>query len=188
MADEYYRPNHDAVATLSGLEAKLQAYHDLALKHSELRARPPVPKKDVQNLKEWRRRHEHAISERVFAYIEDSSHEKDLFALVPRNGSSVRKMLERSRHFREWSIWQVQDDLNDTSIMIGSDDRIDRFVTVLVVTTGLIMLVVPLWILAIYTGPFQRLGIITGFLVAFLIFVSSTNVNKPLESLVAAAA
>ena len=122
-------------------------------------------------------------------YIKRSS---DLFSLVPRMRSPLRLLLERSRHFRFLGLWQekVVDRPagEDKNVHYFSDEKIDRFVTTIIMSLGLIMLIAPLWILAFLEGLVQRLAIISAFIVLFVVLLSATTVAKPFESLAAAAA
>jgi hypothetical protein len=52
----------------------------------------------------------------------------------------------------------------------------------------MIMLIVPLWVLAITEGIMKRLGVITGFIVLFLGLIAFTTTARSFESLAAAAA
>lgn len=53
---------------------------------------------------------------------------------------------------------------------------------------GMVMLIAPLWVLAVTHGTMKRLGVITGFVVLFLGLIAFTTVARPFESLAAAAA
>ncbi|KAF2112206.1 hypothetical protein BDV96DRAFT_602651 [Lophiotrema nucula] len=66
--------------------------------------------------------------------------------------------------------------------------RVDKFVGVFITLMGMLMLIAPLWVLAVTEGIYKRLGVITGFIVLFLGLVAFTTVAKPFESLAAAAA
>jgi ABC-type dipeptide/oligopeptide/nickel transport system permease subunit len=73
-------------------------------------------------------------------------------------------------------------------ITYTSDNRIERFVTVVVLLAGLIMLIAPLWILNAVQGTQQKLGVITMFIVVFLGMVSWATGARIFESLAATAA
>ncbi|KAF2179660.1 hypothetical protein K469DRAFT_716170 [Zopfia rhizophila CBS 207.26] len=63
----------------------------------------------------------------------------------------------------------------------------ENFCTFLITTVGLLMLVVPLWWLFYVENKTIQLGIITGFILLFLVMISSVTVAKPFESLAATA-
>lgn len=57
-----------------------------------------------------------------------------------------------------------------------------------ITSVGILMLVVPLWILAFVHEQTRRLGVITAFVMAFLALISFATLAKPFESLAATAA
>lgn len=159
------------------------------LQHSQLKAHPPVPKKDISSLENWFHNNGNAILEAETEYIKRSS---DLFSIVPKFKSPLRVLLEHSRHFRLLKLWQEKNvdsmTRDDKHVHYISDEKIDRFIAIFIMTLGLIMLIAPLWILAFLGGLVQRLGVISTFIGLFVALVSVTTVAKPFESLAAAAA
>lgn len=85
-------------------------------------------------------------------------------------------------------LWKTPPPIEDSNIHYTSDQRIDMFVNLIIALVGLVMLIVPLWVLAFVTWVVHRLAIITSFVVVFLCFVSFTTVARPFETLGAAAA
>ena len=162
---------------------------ELILQHSQIRARPQVPKKDLCSLENWFYNNGNAILAEEMDYIK---HHSDLFSLVPTPKSPLRSLLERSSHFRLLRLWQ-QNEVDhsarqDENVHYISDRKIDSFIATFIISLGLIMLIAPLWILAFLGGLVQRLGVISAFIVLFVALVSITTVAKPFESLAAAAA
>ena len=162
---------------------------DLVLQHSQLKAHPPVPKKDISSLENWFYNNEHAILEAETEYIKRSS---DLFSVVAESKSPLRVLLEHSNRFRHLKLWQRKNldavGYSDENTHYLSDKKIDRFIATFIMVLGLIMLIAPLWILAFLGGLVQRLGVISVFIVLFVALISVTTVAKPFESLAAAAA
>lgn len=167
------------------VDRKLRAYNELVIQHSDLRKRPPVSGKDRNSLSNWFSNHSRAISEEETKYVQIS---RDLFAMVPKSKTPLRRFLERSSHFRLFRLWIKASPLEDENVHYTSDQRIDMFVNVIIAMIGLVMLIVPLWVLAFVTWVVHRLAIITTFVVVFLCFVSFTTVARPFETLGAAAA
>lgn len=167
------------------INQKLRAYNELVIQHSELRRRPRVASKDRTSLANWFMNHNKAIDEEETLYIQ---HAKDLFAMVPKTKTALRRLLERSSRFRLFRLWIKPCPVEDENVHYTSDQRIDTFVNMIIALIGLFMLIVPLWVLAIVTPVFSRLAIITAFVVVFLCFVSFTTVARPFETLGAAAA
>lgn len=177
--------SEERLALIHAIEQKLQAYHELVLQHSDLRRRPPVPRKDRTSLANWFSNNQDAILAEETQYV---NHPKDLFAMVPKTKTPLRRALESSSHFRLFRLWRKPSPIEDQNVHYTSDQRIDVFVNMIIALVGLIMLIVPLWLLAFVASVVHRLAIITSFLVVFLCFVSFTTVARPFETLGAAAA
>jgi hypothetical protein len=157
----------------------------MVIQHSNLRSRPRVPEKDVASLSNWFHNHQNAILDEETQFI---SHRKDLIALVPKVKTPLRRLLERSSHFRLTRLWRKKRLLKDESVHYSSDQRIDQFVSAVIILLGVAMLIAPLWILAFVRYTVGRLAVITTFVVVFLCLISVTTVARPFESLAAAAA
>ena len=78
--------------------------------------------------------------------------------------------------------------IDDEHVHYHDDTKINHAVTLIILTFGVAMIVSPLWALEFVHGSTKRLGIITLFIVLFVILLSVTTVAKPFESLAAAAA
>jgi hypothetical protein len=167
------------------IDKKLRAYNELVIQHSKLRKRPPLDKKDRNNIVNWFWNHGNAIAAEESEYIQ---HADDLFAMVPKLKTPLRRFMEQSRHFRLFRLWMKASPVEDENVHYTSDQRIDLFVNLIIALIGLVMLIVPLWVLAFVTWVVHRLAIITSFVVVFLCFVSFTTVARPFETLGAAAA
>jgi len=175
----------DRLALINAIDQKLRSYNELVLQHSELRKRPPVTKKDRTSLKNWFANNPTAILPKETEFV---THLRDLFAMVPKAKTPLRRALERSSRFRLFRLWKTPPPIEDCNIHYTSDQRIDLFVNTIIALVGLVMLIVPLWVLAFVTWVVHRLAIITSFVVVFLCFVSFTTVARPFETLGAAAA
>ena len=120
---------------------------DLVLQHSQLKARPPVPKKDISSLENWFYNNRNAILEAETEYIERSS---DLFSIVPKAKTPLRVLLEHSNRFRLLKLWQEKNvdaaGSSDENVRYSSDKKIDRFIATFILVLGIIMLIAPLWI------------------------------------------
>ena len=165
----------------------------MVLRHSQIRSQPQVPARNIESVSNWLYNAENAIADEETAYL---THTSDLFPLVPKPKSSLRKLLECSSIFRLSRFWRTKPSRSDPDmfeyleqhIHYSSDDKIERFVSITILILGVIMLIAPLWILAFVHGTIDRLGIITLFIVLFLVLLSFTTVAKPFESLAATAA
>lgn len=167
------------------IDLKLRAYNELINQHSKIRGRPQVSDRDRISLSNWFSNNDAAILAEETNYVE---HSEDLFAVIPKSKTPLRSLLERSSHFRLFRLWLKPVKGGDENVRYTSDERIDMFVSVIIASIGLVMLIVPLWWLAFITWVVYRLAIITCFVVVFLCFVSFTTIARPFETLGAAAA
>lgn len=174
------------------VRALLTCTDELLIQLSTLYSRPQAIKRNVRSLSNWFNNTGNAILDEEAAYID---HTYDLIPLVPKPITGLRQLLERSSRFRFSRLWKKAPpgDTNlsfaDVSaIHYSSDARIDGCVGITITILGMIMLIAPLWGLAITEGMMQRLGVITGFIVLFLALIAFTTVARPFESLAAAAA
>jgi len=147
-------------------------------------------KHDIESLKNWHWNHnDAAISPEEQSYLGYTS---DLFSLVPPERTSLRRFLDRSRLFRHNMLWKKQSSptpvYDQDEVTSFSDKRVDRFISFLIVSIGLAMLITPMWILYALSSSLQKMGTITGFTVLFLALVASATTAKPLEALGATAA
>jgi uncharacterized membrane protein YwzB len=67
-------------------------------------------------------------------------------------------------------------------------DNIDKLVSGIIIVVGLLMLVIPLWILQFLSDDVVRLGVITAFMILFLVVVATISGAKPYKSLASTAA
>ena len=161
---------------------------DFVLQLSELAKQPPAPARNVRSLKRWFHNNDEAIHTDERKYIDNK---RDLWALVPREKTPLRRLLERSGRFRTFALWRQPEEerpIHDKYITYTSDKRIDRFVTIIIVAVGTIMLVAPLWILSVINPTKVKLGIITGFIALFLGLMTAATNARPFETLGATAA
>lgn len=160
--------------------------YELVIQHSNIRSRPRVQDKDVASISNWFHNHQHAILTDETEYI---NHTSDLFSMVPKTKAPLRRLLERSSHFRLARVWRrTLPENDDENVRYASDQRIDHFVALIITAIGLTMLIAPLWILAGVQEMSSRLGVITAFIVGFVVLLSLTAVVRPFESLAGAAA
>ncbi|KAF1959968.1 hypothetical protein CC80DRAFT_406147 [Byssothecium circinans] len=192
--NESFRQERDPRRTelLFAIHTLLKQYNKLLIQHSDLCSRGPALKKDVQSLENWLRNTQNAILDEEQAYVK---HTHDLVPLVPKVRTPLRRLLERSSRFRVWR-WWMKEPPNDPNIIYPypetlhytSDKRIDICIGITITALGMVMLILPLWVLAVTHGTMARIGVITGFIASFLALVAFTTVARPFESLAATAA
>ena len=64
----------------------------------------------------------------------------------------------------------------------------NRFTSAIIIAIGMVMLVTPIWALQAMNDIRSKLGVITGFILLFLLVLSVAMVAKPFEALAATAA
>lgn len=175
------------------IHVKLKEYNALLLQHTTLRAHPKPPAFDIASLKNWLSNAQKAINPQETTYL-DETH--DLLSVVPAPPTSpLRRLLAQSPSFNFLRIWRKPlprraeaFSVYPETVHYSSDARMERVVTVTIVLLGTVMLILPLWVLAVTPGMMKRLGIITGFVFVFIGLVAGTTVARPFETLAAAAA
>ncbi|KAL8966722.1 MAG: hypothetical protein Q9183_003240 [Haloplaca sp. 2 TL-2023] len=156
------------------LARRLERYQRFVLDHSALKARQKASDSQISYVKNWFKNNEQPIRPAETSSIEK---EGDLIPLVPR--------LDQS-HYNHRDNW-----VSETTIY-SEEEKMDKMVTCITIGLGLAMLIAPLWLLQyVYTAEPNletRLGVITGFLVAFALLLSVVVVARPFEVLAATAA
>jgi hypothetical protein len=80
--------------------------------------------------------------------------------------------------------WHV----DSPTITYSSDVKFEKLTNRTIIAGGLAMLLVPLWLLEYYSGSKVRLGIITAFVVAFMLVMTTATINRPFEVVASTAA
>ena len=172
--------------------AKLTESDKFLLRTSRLRALPTARSHDVASVSNWLFNNNDPIKSAEVEYLE---HPSDLVPLVPKERSSLRRILEKWSGFRLSSLWRTDPvdacpevELRRDHTYYSSDERVERFLVSVVLITGVAMLISPLWILHAVQDKTTQLGIITSYIVMFIGLLSFSTVASPFESLAAAAA
>jgi hypothetical protein len=174
------------------LDSGLFCYGDtFILQQAELKKFPRASALDVKSLMNWHYNHNDcAIAQEEQKYLTQTH---DLFSLVPRVKTPLRRLLDRWRKFRVHPFWRDEQPpelpvYDQDLVTYFSDKKVDRFITIIIVGIGTVMLIAPVWILQALTAPIPKLGTITAFIVLFLGMISYATVAKPFETLAATAA
>jgi hypothetical protein len=146
----------------------------------------------IEIVSNWLYNAENAIADEEAAYL---THTSDLFPLVPKPKSSLRKLLECSSIFRLSRFWRTKPSRSDPDVFeylgqhihYSSDDN-RAFRQHHHPNSGRDNANRTALDPRIVHGTIDRLGIITLFILLFLVLLSFTTVAKPFESLAAAAA
>lgn len=173
-----------------GVIAVVDEIDTILLSHSKVRSWGPAPDHAITNVENWFYNNDGAIVEKERRFI---THKEDLISISKLDKPSMRRFLERHIVFRSHWLWK-QDPPSDTRDVdrvmrrYEKDEKIDFVTTIVMLLVGMIMLLVPIWTLAVITTPFAKLGVITTFIVLFLLVVSYATIARPWETLAATAA
>jgi hypothetical protein len=157
----------------------------------QLRTSPPVPAREIHNIRNWFFNHPNAIFSKEQDYI---NHTNDLMSVVCKPKTPIRLVLENSIRFRTSSLWKrkpvdVVDLGYETEFEhFASDERIDKVISTSIIVAGLGMLIAPIWILEYVNHAAGKLATITAFLVAFVLLLGFATPAKSFETVAAAAA
>ncbi|KAF1991241.1 hypothetical protein K402DRAFT_173849 [Aulographum hederae CBS 113979] len=189
--DEMYRP--ERVRILEELLPLLEQYDRLLWYHSNLKARPSAPKHVIQNIRNWFEDNKHAIKDEEQQFIE---RDQDLMAVVSRERTPLRKILEKIPLFKGWRCFHSRKDqdhqytthfVSDTTFYY-SDTAVDILVTAIILLLGLGMLLGPAWWLQRVETLTQRLEIISLFVPLFTLLLVMVTPVRPFETVAATSA
>lgn len=149
-----------------------------------------APTHNVKSIKNWHYNHDYnAIVKDEQKYLD---HEEDLFTLDRRIKTPLRRLMDNSRLLRTLPVWKHRKKdapaYDAKQISYYSDIRMDRFACAILGSTGIIMLITPIWILQALASQRDRLIVITAYIIACLIILSSVTSAEPLKALGATAA
>lgn len=160
---------------------------DYLVSYAEIRERR-AREYQINNVKNWLHNHPLAITYEEQAFIQK---EGDLFTLVPRTRSPLQKVLEKWQALGRTGLFrkpQRDDRLFSETTTYHSNARMEFFASGVVIITGLMLLLGPMWALQFVTDNVKRLGIITGFVMLFTMAIYIASAAKPFEVLAATAA
>jgi hypothetical protein len=140
IAEKLMKYSESAPPRYNSRCVKLMTLKDaFMLQQTSLQNAPPACTQDIKSLRNWHYNHSNlAISAPETAYL---SHDLDLYSVVPKEKTPLRRLLNRSRKFRIHSLWKSSKALEvpvyDQDIITYTEDkRIDRFVTIVIVGLG----------------------------------------------------
>ncbi|KAI8945298.1 hypothetical protein F4801DRAFT_136462 [Xylaria longipes] len=175
---------------LNKIRQRMLKYNEFILQQGEMKKFQSARGQDIRSLRNWHYNHDYvAISPEEWKYLE---HESDLFGVVQKDKTPLRRLIDHSRRLRTLSIWRLKNQSapkdEDDMVSYYSDKRMDTFASSIIVGLGIILLLAPLWILYALKSSVLKLAVITVFVATFLIILSFAMVAKPFEALGATAA
>lgn len=156
--------------------------------YASLRSKPKASSHSIRNVRNWLITHIGSIDDDESGFIE---REGDLLNIVTRERTPLRAFLEKFDRFRKSRFFQRAPEAygyHSKTAIYQSDEKIDTFVNVVIGAFGLLMLVIPLWILFSIASTKYQLVAITLFIMLFMGSIQSFTIAKPFEALAATAA
>ncbi|KAK7911351.1 hypothetical protein PG985_013832 [Apiospora marii] len=148
--------------------------------------RPIAPKENVENIRNWLANNNNPIHEKELEFLKS----RDLVTLAKQPKSLLRRLFERhvlgSASELLGFLASHRHRVGDSTVH-GQDEPVDAVIAPAIFVTAAVMLITPLWVLAVTQSMFARLGIITGFNVLLLAVLTSATLAKPFEILAVAA-
>lgn len=156
-----------------------------------LKERQSAPQANVRNVKQWLQNNKGAIDPDESSFINWT----DVFTVSKPGKSSVRRFFEQQILYRVFNILGLGPksgtapgpfDPGPTTVQ-GDDSQVDILATISVFSAAAVMLIAPLWILAVLHDMFRKLVVITVFSIFFLVVMNWGTVARPFEILAATA-
>ncbi|KAI0882570.1 uncharacterized protein GGS22DRAFT_169768 [Annulohypoxylon maeteangense] len=178
----------DRDAVLDDINIALDRYHKFLIRQSDIKRLPPAQLHDVRNILRWHQHYDRCVIDEA---EQDYLNQDDLICLVKRDNPPLRQLIDKSLRLRTLSIWRDKSRAPEQGfehVSYYSDKKMNAFVSGMITAIGTFMLIVPIWILQALENSKARLAVITIFIFAFLVVLSSAMATKPFEALGATAA
>lgn len=163
----------------------------MVLQYSQLRLRPEASGESINNIRNWFYNNHGAILEEETRFINHT----DLIAIQDQTKSGLRRLADPLiarlskgplRMLRRENSGEV-DSMNEATVSCSNDHRVDQVADILALVVGLVLLIAPLWILQTVGSNLGKLGVVTCFVVVFLLILSFAMVGSPYQVLAATA-
>jgi len=158
------------------------------LSFSQIRTWRSAQKYQIENIEAWFWNHPTAIVKEEQEFVRKAG---DVVALVARVKSPLRLLLEKFSSVLTCSLFRAKqrtDQVQSPTTSYYSNTKFDAFVTAVLIFSGILLLLGPMWTLQYMTNNTKRLGVITAFILLFTSLLASATVAKPFEVLAATAA
>ncbi|KAH7053318.1 hypothetical protein B0J12DRAFT_659475 [Macrophomina phaseolina] len=194
---QWHEERYDILQQLVKL---LDQYDSLVLKYAKVKQQPQAPKRSVRNIEEWLEKYPQAITSFETGFLSTEKRD-DLIATAHREKTPLRralgKLLGRFSDLQPWTLFRMKNrskiseyaqKYGDEGVIVYDDDLVDKLVMGIILFLGLIMLLVPAWLLNQIPSHTVRLGIISGFISLFVGLLLLVTPSKPFETMVGTAA
>jgi len=184
------RPKAVALPVFSLLTARVHQ-DQLLCRYIALKAREPSPRTNTRNLALWLSNREGAIDQDEARFVQAG----DLITVSKSPKSPLRRLFEQHILAPTAGLFgliptKLSDEESSSGLKTsvrGDDAHVDVFAAISVFSAALVMLIVPLWILAIISSTMRKLAVITAFSIAFLALMNWGTLGRPFEILAATA-
>lgn len=161
-----------------------------------MRSRPAADGRQISNVRNWlsdgNGDYRAAIDVAETHSYMDPKYAPDLISISSRTRTPLGRWLEsfQSLHLSKLFSATFVDGkhVKSSTITYSSDSKFETLTNRSIIAGGLVMLLVPLWLLECFSGSKVRLGIITAFVVAFMLVMMTATINRPFEVVAASAA
>ncbi|KAI0129593.1 hypothetical protein BJ170DRAFT_681088 [Xylariales sp. AK1849] len=177
---------------IKSISEELRNYDEMLCSFLTLKARPRASARTIRNIRTWLSNNNYPIERKETEFLDAS----DLITAAASQKSTIRHLFEHWILCRTTGLFglftdkpsQKADDTDvDPSTIHGRDEPVDVLASFAVFVVAFVMLVVPLWILAVTEDMFKRLGVITVFITVLLGVLTSATLAEPFEILAATA-
>ncbi|OJD38905.1 uncharacterized protein BKCO1_3000201 [Diplodia corticola] len=177
------------------LPTLLEKYDRLVTSYSDMQKRPKALKRTVKYIDRWFDRYPQAITVHERGFLEQDR-QNDLIATADRLKAPLRRILEKTPlfyrlepfHSKDARVTEYSRKYQDQGVIYYDDDLVDKAITIIILLLGLIMLLVPAWLLKGIDSHTVRLALITGFIALFVGLLLLTTPTKPFETMIGTAA
>ncbi|KAJ9144696.1 hypothetical protein NKR23_g5830 [Pleurostoma richardsiae] len=181
-------PDGGRVALQEMINEALQKYDSLLYHYMQLKNRPKTTPTVTRNIGLWFNNRNNPIHADEAGFLS----QQDLISVARFEKPPLRTIFEQRVLLplaKRWNRHYPRDEtlLSENTTAIVAPEPIDTFLTFFIFLVATAMLVVPLWALAIVTGMFRKLGIITICLFLFLGVLNWGTLSRPFEILAATA-
>ncbi|KAK8035379.1 hypothetical protein PG993_010374 [Apiospora rasikravindrae] len=180
------RDQPERKALVKRISVELMNYDELLYRYTQMKSRPIAPKENLGNIRNWLANNNKPIEGKELEFLKA----RDLITLAKGSKSLLRRLFERyilSSTSELFGFLASRRHRDGDSTVHGQDEPIDTVIAPAIFVTAAVMLISPLWILAVTQSMFARLGIITGFNILLLAVLTSATLAKPFEILAVAA-
>lgn len=155
-----------------------------------LKTKPAASKSAVRNVRKWLRNRNDPIHHNEVEFVDA----KDVIAARPprapfRPAFEQNVLIPIVGRLGLFSNRPGRDPTqpSDCTTIEIDDDLFDGVVSLCIFLVAVVMLIAPLWALTSLENQFHKLGVITGFLIIFLLVLNWGTLAKPFEILAATA-